>query len=110
MNRIAIGLCAILLVAPALRSASATETATTRPMSRAAEVPNARWDHRPGGPAWTRSALSALSQHGAPLVKSVPRDIAAWCPGYAAADEAQRREEPDPKRAAQRLICCGVAG
>ncbi len=90
MNRIALGLCALLLAAPALRSAAATEAAT-RPISRAIEIPNARWDHRPGGPAWTRSALSALSQHGAPLVQSVPRDIAAWCPGYAAADEAQRR-------------------
>lgn len=55
------------------------------------EIPEARWDHRPAGEEWTRSALAALAQHGAPLVRSEPRDIAQWCPGYKSGDEAQRR-------------------
>lgn len=39
----------------------------------------------------TRSALSALKAHGAPLVRSVPRDIASWCPAYVSGDENRRR-------------------
>jgi hypothetical protein len=35
--------------------------------------------------------LTALGEHGTPLVQTVPRDIAAWCPGYPSADEARRR-------------------
>ncbi|WP_338050507.1 transglycosylase SLT domain-containing protein [Roseovarius dicentrarchi] len=59
-------------------------------MARSLVIPKTRWDHRPAGAEWTRSALSALGQHGAPLVRAVPRDIATWCPGYASADPARR--------------------
>lgn len=62
-----------------------------RPDSLATVLPKARWDHRPRASRWTRAALSALAQHGAPLVESVPRDIAQWCPGYLKAGPAQRR-------------------
>jgi hypothetical protein len=91
MNRIALCLFMLMFTAPVSGSAEVTEGAETRPMSRPIAEPNARWDHRPGGAAWTRSALTALTRHGAPLTRVVPRDIAGWCPGYAAADEAQRR-------------------
>ena len=75
--------------------AQADTNVETRPVARPAAqtqiIPKARWDHRPGGPDWTLSALSALARHGAPLVRSVPRDIAAWCPGYASADAPRRQ-------------------
>jgi len=77
--------------AAAQATAQVAKAPATRPHPRTMEIPNARWDHRPGGAAWTRSALSALAQHGAPLVQSVPRDIATWCPGYVSGGETQRR-------------------
>lgn len=58
---------------------------------RDGNIPRMRWDHRADAALLTRSALSALKTHGAPLVRSVPRDIASWCPAYAAADDARRR-------------------
>lgn len=45
-------------------------------------VPRARWDHRPAGRIWTRAAISALKSHGQPILNTVPRDIADWCPAY----------------------------
>ncbi|MFX0545731.1 transglycosylase SLT domain-containing protein [Roseovarius sp. S1116L3] len=95
MKRIGLSLCVMvcLVMAPAHLHASEIGGAVnaTRPQSRAIEIPKARWDHRPGGAAWTRSALTALARHGAPLVQAVPRDISTWCPGYASGDEAQRK-------------------
>ncbi|WP_324755030.1 transglycosylase SLT domain-containing protein [Roseovarius sp. Pro17] len=94
MNWTSLCLCALLCAAPAAQIAHASDvvpTTPTRPAARSAEIPKARWDHRPGGAAWTRDALAALAQHGAPLVSTVPRDIAAWCPGYPSANVAQRR-------------------
>ena len=40
---------------------------------------------------WTLAAMAALRGPGAPLVNTVPRDIADWCPGYETAGPAQRR-------------------
>ncbi|PVA11320.1 lytic transglycosylase [Pelagivirga sediminicola] len=71
--------------------AAAETLQTTRPPAGSVPVPDARWDHRPSGAEWTREALDALARHGAPLVNSTPRDIAAWCPGYVSADAARRR-------------------
>lgn len=34
------------------------------------------------GPLWTRVALSAIQSIGEPLLKTVPVDIADWCPAY----------------------------
>ncbi len=76
--------------APGAR-ADGTAGAQTRPVPRSVLIPKTRWDHRPAGPEWTQGALAALSQHGAPLVEAVPRDIATWCPGYASADAPRRR-------------------
>jgi len=59
--------------------------------ARDGNIPRARWDHRSDAPLLTRSALSALKAHGAPLPDFVPRDIAAWCPAYATAGQKQRR-------------------
>lgn len=58
-------------------------TEALRPPPRAAELPRARWEYRPQGALWSRVALSALETHGAALIRTVPRDIADWCPAYA---------------------------
>ncbi|MGH1577620.1 transglycosylase SLT domain-containing protein [Planktotalea sp.] len=71
-------------------SALAPES-VTRPKRRDGDiVPVARWDHRPAGRIWTRAAMSALLDHGKPILQTVPRDIADWCPAYPNADEKTR--------------------
>lgn len=75
-------------------SANPPETsprALVRPAGMADIIPKTRWDHRSEASAWTRAALSALKAHGAPLVRTVPEDIAQWCPGYASAPAPVRR-------------------
>lgn len=62
-----------------------------RPPARKGQIPRTRWQHKDGHAVWTRSALSALKGHGKPLVDTVPRDIANWCPAYPQATDAQRR-------------------
>ncbi|MBD3663623.1 transglycosylase SLT domain-containing protein [Sulfitobacter sp. TSTF-M16] len=62
-----------------------------RPPARSGDVPRTRWQHMAGNVLWTRAALSALKDHGKPLVDLVPRDIETWCPAYQSAPEAQRR-------------------
>lgn len=93
MRRFVPYLCVLWCVlAPA--AALASDAAMLRPVPRPAEmtmtIPNTKWEHRPGSDAWTRSAMTALMGHGQPLVRAVPRDIAAWCPGYPSAGPAQR--------------------
>lgn len=68
-----------------------TRTPDVRPVARDSFQPRARWDSKPGGRVWTRAAMAAIAAHGAPLVSVVPRDIAVWCPGYAAASPDRRR-------------------
>ena len=53
-----------------------------RPPERDNAIPRARWEHRTNGLLWTRVALSAVETHGRPLIDTVPRDIADWCPAY----------------------------
>ncbi len=55
------------------------------------QVPDARWDHRAEGEDWSRAAIVALKDHGDELVESAPRDVGRFCPGYLAADDAERR-------------------
>ncbi|MEO0772389.1 MAG: transglycosylase SLT domain-containing protein [Pseudomonadota bacterium] len=62
-----------------------------KPPIREAQIPHTSWAHLGGTDMWTRSAISALKSHGAPLVSTVPADIADWCPAYPAASEAGRR-------------------
>ncbi len=61
------------------------------PVARPTAIPPTRWQHRPEAAQWTRGALAALQAHGKALEKTVPRDIAEWCPGYVAAAPPQRR-------------------
>lgn len=62
-----------------------------RPPTRVGQIPRTRWQHMAGHAVWTRAALSALKDHGQPLVDLVPADIANWCPKYPTATEAERR-------------------
>lgn len=62
-----------------------------RPPVRRAGIPRTRWQHMDGHAVWTRAALSALKDHGKPLVDIVPRDIAQWCPAYPTNTDAGRR-------------------
>ncbi|MGZ9811719.1 transglycosylase SLT domain-containing protein [Pseudoroseicyclus sp. H15] len=65
--------------------------ARVRPVARDPFLPAARWA-RVGTPAlWTRAALSAMEDHGEPLVDTLPRDIDTWCPGYSRGTEEDRR-------------------
>lgn len=59
-----------------------TDEPVLRPAAREAYHPRARWDHKPGGEIWTRSAMTAVASFGDGLDQLVPRDIAAWCPAY----------------------------
>lgn len=54
-------------------------------------LPATRWDHRPEASEWTKATLKALEAEGAVLVSSVPSDVGAYCPGYAAAPPARRK-------------------
>lgn len=66
-------------------------SASLRPVARDTWlVPAARWDDHPRGARWTAAVMAALRGPGAPLLDVVPRDIAAWCPGYPSADRSQR--------------------
>lgn len=49
-----------------------------------------RWDSRSGSDAWTVATFTAIETHGDAMVAQVPRDVAEFCPGYAAQDEAGR--------------------
>ncbi|WP_415402519.1 transglycosylase SLT domain-containing protein [Tateyamaria sp. SN3-11] len=62
-----------------------------RPPARDGDVPRTRWTHQPDHILWNRAALSALKDHGRPLVEMVPDDIADWCPRYPGASDAGRR-------------------
>ena len=45
-------------------------------------MPDLRWQDQPKGRSWTRAAMRAINSHGGNLVRTVPSDIARWCPGY----------------------------
>ncbi|WP_102107767.1 transglycosylase SLT domain-containing protein [Oceaniglobus roseus] len=83
-------LCAVITLS-ALGPAEASQRPRPRPPGLVEVIPKTQWDHRPEAEAWTRAALAALKAHGSPLVKSTPRDIAEWCPGYPKAAAPLRR-------------------
>ena len=78
-------------VGPQLRVTAVPSYGQVRPFARPTQLPRTRWQHMSGNALWTRAALSALKDHGKPLVDSVPRDIEHWCPAYARNGEALRR-------------------
>lgn len=72
---------------PAPKAPEATLLApghSLRPAARASRNPRMRWPSGTQEAAlWTRVMLSALEKgHAKPLVETVPRDIAEWCPAY----------------------------
>ncbi len=78
----------VVRVTPA---AQRTDFAALRPPARPGNLPRTRFQHKRGHALWTRAALSALKEHGRPLVDLVPRDINDWCPKYPFANDAERR-------------------
>lgn len=69
---------------------SACTMSSQEDVTRMQTLPVMRWDHRPESATWTAATLAAVKSHGAGLVSTVPADIAAWCPGYEQASEAER--------------------
>ncbi len=65
--------------------------APIRPRLRDFYIPAARWDNRPQGDLWTRTALTALRENAPGIVDVVPRDIQTWCPAYPENSDARRR-------------------
>jgi hypothetical protein len=65
--------------------------APVRPVARDPFLPEARWDNLRQGPLWTRAAMSALATNAPRITEVVPRDIEAWCPGYASNPPDLRR-------------------
>jgi hypothetical protein len=76
-------------------SGSASDPAperSLRPIARDPWLrPALRWDDHPQADAWTEASLAALSRSSAHLARTVPADIAEWCPGYAEAAPGQRK-------------------
>ena len=66
---------------------------SVRPVPRpyVREMPDLRWDHVRGSSRWTQAAMRALEDHGDRLTRTVPRDIAEWCPAYPEADDWDRK-------------------
>ncbi|MEO0750643.1 MAG: transglycosylase SLT domain-containing protein [Pseudomonadota bacterium] len=81
----------ILLSIPVLAEAEVLPTTGINPPIREDHIPKTRWAHLQGTDLWTRSAISALKSHGAPLVSMVPADIDDWCPAYPTASKKGRR-------------------
>lgn len=68
-----------------------TLTASLRPVARNyTPLPEMRWKHRSEADRWSRSALMALRSHASVLPRTVPKDIANWCPAYATNDTSGR--------------------
>lgn len=61
-----------------------------RPSPRDRALPRARWEYKQDGALWTRVVLSAVKSHGRELLRTVPKDIEAWCPSYADNDPDER--------------------
>jgi hypothetical protein len=71
-------------LSPPLSALAAAALALMLPVAAAAQadLPAARWDHRPEAAAWTQAALTALENRGGGLLRSEPADIATFCPAY----------------------------
>ena len=62
-----------------------------RPVARnLTPLPEMRWSHRNEADRWSRSALTALRGHASVLPRTVPKDIANWCPAYTTNDMSAR--------------------
>jgi hypothetical protein len=82
LSTLALSACAEFAPGGGLLNATASGSSYAPPM---------RWDHHPEAGIWTQTAFAALESHGAALAEITPRDIAAWCPAYPEASEAERR-------------------
>ena len=70
---------------------STTLTASLRPVARTfTPLPDMRWSQRQEADRWSLAALKALRSHAQVLPRTVPRDIADWCPAYTTNDISAR--------------------
>lgn len=60
------------------------------PPQRDTALPRTRWELQGDGNLWTRVVMSAVRSHGQALIRTVPKDIADWCPAYAGASPDDR--------------------
>jgi Transglycosylase SLT domain len=81
----------IALMALAVMLPSGCMQMGAKPEVTMAAAPAMGWDHRPEAPVWTEKTLLAVAAEDTNLADTVPRDIGAWCPGYAKADIVERR-------------------
>ena len=66
-------------------------SASPRPVARSfTPLPEMRWNHRSEADRWSRAALMALRSHADVLPRTVPKDIAEWCPAYQTNDTSAR--------------------
>ena len=82
MVRFSLFMMAFLTITGPARAAEPVGMENVVPEVRERDVPRARWEYRADGVLWTRVALAAVQGHGAPLIDTVPKDIADWCPAY----------------------------
>lgn len=66
-----------------------TPAAIANPV-KPADIPT-RWDHRPEAALWNAAAFQAMANDSRALITTVPADIDTFCPGYAAANEDERK-------------------
>lgn len=76
----------LALALAAMAPAACTDAAS---VSRAAG-PQMHWDHVPQARDWTDATMNAVMSHGRPLLSTIPKDIEAFCPGYAEGSDADR--------------------
>ena len=68
-----------------------TLAASLRPVARTyTPLPEMRWRNRQEADRWSHAALRALRSHASVLPRTVPRDIADWCPAYPTNDISAR--------------------
>lgn len=66
-------------------------TVSLRPVARSfTPLPEMRWSHRREADRWSQAALTALRSHANVLPRTVPKDIADWCPAYSSNDTSAR--------------------
>lgn len=80
--------CAVLLPMGAASAFEVSQMPKPRPYE--IRMPELRWKNQSQGKTWTRAAMRAVQSHGTRLVKTVPNDIDAWCPGYPEQDAQGR--------------------
>jgi hypothetical protein len=68
-------------------------TVSERPIERpwvGPRVPKLRWDGRSGSQAWSMALMMEIQRHPRTFLAKTPRDINAFCPGFAEGSSSDR--------------------